>query len=294
MKVCSKCGTVAQDDSDGFCVVCGAYFEDKNADSPGPLFGTVNVPMGNVPEVQGGTIEGGIECMASGNYAGAMVQWTSYVRENGQPSEDDYRTMLDSTTDCIISTVRSGEVASRAGLAELAMELDADIVMDLTDALLSRIPDLEPTNIKALSGECIYMTLESFNIYPDMRDVLEVMGTTNSTITKLKESIPEQALLPSDNTLAILDAHVAFSDRICGLIEENVRSTGDTKMDLIADYWSTKATLPYVNIIFQLANQCVQYDVNKDQMGFFMKKLLSKAISLQFDAVIKSYFGAKV
>ena len=64
-------------------------------------------------------------------------------------------------------------------------------------------------------------------------------------------------------------------------------------MDKLADYWSTKATLPYANIAYQVANLNAQISMAVN-VGKFASKLFQKGLSMQLEGFTRSYFGPRV
>lgn len=296
MKICPKCGQATADDSDEFCTKCGAYYTDKQSvkQNASPMAAALGMmpPQAKpkaVPVPEGGTLKAGIDDMEAGNFPEGLAQWTSYVRENGQPSEDDYGLMVSTAAACILASSGDGQLHSRAGVSEFAMEVEGEFIQDLMTALIEGSSE-DPVKAVSVSSEYMYLALESFSIYPDLRDVLDVLGRVPADIGGLMERCsPEAGTKPE----AEMNIHIAFSKMISEAIRDAVVAAGDERMDALADYWSTKANLPYVNIVFNLSGLFAQVSMAKN-VGKLTAKLLNKGISMQLEAFKNSYFNVKL
>ncbi len=300
MKTCPKCGHITKDDSDEFCTHCGAYYtEKKSANEEYPLGTAMGMATKaraeqEVPVVEGGTLQAGLDHMAAGNFTEGAAQWISLVRENGQPSEEDYRTMVSAMASCIVATANAGMLQSRSGMSDLAMELDGDLMQDITVALVDSISSLKGCEeVRALSSECMYVTLESFNVYPDLRDMLEILDAVPDTMFALKTALCDMDVPQGDNTVAVLDTHADFATVLGDNIRQWVADAGEERMDALADYWSGKANLSYVNIIFQAASLHAQNRM-LDSAGRFAKMILKKGFDLHIETINRAYFGVKL
>lgn len=296
MKICPKCGYATPDDSDEFCTKCGAYYTEAQKGQQGTsamaaalgMMGPASRPQA-VPVPEKGTLKAGLDDMEAGNYPEAMAQWTSMVRGAGQPSEEDYRSMVDSAVACILSTIGDGQLHSRAGTAELAMELDNDLLQDIMAGIIAE-PEFDPVKAASASSEYMFLALESFSVYPDMRDVLEVIRRVPDDIGKLvSSSAPAEGTKPQ----AEMGIHSSYATMLAEIITEAIESAGPERMDELADYWSTKANLPYVNIVYNLSGLYAQVSMAKN-VGRFTGKLLQKGINMQVDAFRKSYFDVRL
>ncbi len=303
MKVCPKCGSTTYDDSDEFCVKCGAYFADPKKGQQQQPISPMAAALGmsapqlrpEVPDVVGGTVEAGMDHLMARNFTEAMAQWTSYVRENGEPSEDVYRSMVDAIVGFMVDGARDAQAIKRGGLAELAMELDAEIIPDILDGLQGAVPDdFIPAQVHLLSSESMTLALGSFSVYPDFRDVLDVMEAAIANMDVCKTIILSKE--PSDNRDEKAEKTQVAIDCL-GLIKakvlEGISEVGEERMDALADYWSTKANTPYANIVYQIAGMHAQLAMAKDA-GRLAKKLLNKGLNIQLDAFKRSYFNVKL
>ncbi len=248
-----------------------------------------------VPDVVGGTVEAGMDHLMARNFTEAMAQWTSYVRENGEPSEDVYRSMVDAIVGFMVDGARDAQAIKRGGLAELAMELDAEIIPDILDGLQGAVPDdFIPAQVHLLSSESMTLALGSFSVYPDFRDVLDVMEAAIANMDVCKTIILSKE--PSDNRDEKAEKTQVAIDCL-GLIKakvlEGISEVGEERMDALADYWSTKANTPYANIVYQIAGMHAQLAMAKDA-GRLAKKLLNKGLNIQLDAFKRSYFNVKL
>ena len=301
MKVCPKCGQVTNDDSDEFCIKCGAYFTDQRK-GQSQQTSAISAAMGMtaphvrdepVPVPEGGTLQAGMDDMSAGNFPEGVAQWTSWVRSAGEPSEADYRSMVVSACDCIMSTVGDGRTHSRAGLAELAMELEADLLQDMSAELMSRLGGLT-TMVQAgdLATECMYLAMEAFSVYPDLRDVLETMEALPGQMDAI--SAASASMEPDDGRAARLtETYSSYARMMDGAMRTEIEKAGDERMDRLADYWSSKAKLPYADIAYQIASLHTQISAMKN-VGRFAGKLLKKGLDMQIEGFVRSYFGPKV
>ena len=302
MKVCPKCGHVTNDDSDEFCVKCGAYYAEaqknqgQNTSPMAAAMGMTAAPSRPqaVPVPDGGTLEAGFDHMGAGNYSEALAQWISFVRENGQPSEEDYRRMLDSAIQCISSTAGDGKTRSRAGTAELAMELDGDFIQDMMVGLCDEAcRSTSASRIADLVIEYMFHVMESLSVYPDLRDVSAIFGSAQDDLSAMRQQYDAIEKDDSGRGERELDVSSSFVRILGDEMVKGIFEAGDEKMDKLADYWSTKATLPYANIAYQVANLHAQISMAKN-VGKFTGKLLQKGLSIQIDGFKRSYFGPRV
>ena len=299
MKICPKCGHATSDDSDGFCAKCGAYFTEapkgqQQSSALASAMGMSSAPARSaaVPVPDDGTFEAGFDDMSAGNYSEGVAQWISAIRSQGQPSEEMYGRMLNAMLDCIASTIEKHVLEGRSGTAELAMELDADLITDLISAMVARFTDLNGADVLGVSAEYMYLVLESFSVYPDLRDVSEIMSKAAVDLEAYRASVP-----PEDENKPVVERELSISLSYIALMSEAIDSAiaeaGDERMDKLADYWSSKATLPYANIAFQIATLNAQIASAKNA-GKLTMKLFKKGLAIQVDGFKKSYFGPRV
>ncbi len=299
MKICPKCGHATSDDSDGFCIKCGAYFSEapkaqQQSSALASAMGMSAAParQAAVPVPENGTFEAGFDDMSAGNFPEGVAQWISAIRLQGQPSEEMYGRMLTAMLDCMASTIEKHVLESRSGTAELAMELDSDLITDLIAGLVSRYEGANGADVLGVSAEYMYLVLESFSVYPDLRDVSEIMSKAAADLEAFRASVP-----PEDENSATVERELAISLSYIALMSEAIDSAiaeaGDERMDKLADYWSSKATLPYANIAFQIATLNAQIAAAKN-VGKLTMKLFKKGLAIQVDGFKKSYFGPRV
>lgn len=302
MKVCPKCGHATADDSDEFCVKCGAYYTEakkaqgQQASPMAVALGMTTAPTKPqvVPVPEGGTLKAGFDHMEAGNYPEAIAQWISAVCENGQPSEEDYRRMVDAAIACIMGTVGDGAVHSRAGTAELAMELDEDLIQDMMAGLCAKACEQTSGNaIADLVVEYMYFAMESYSVYPDLRDVSAVFSSVQTDLPAIRSAYDASEKDDAGRGQREIDISSSFAKLIGDEMEKGIREAGDERMDKLADYWSTKATLPYANIAYQVANLNAQISMAVN-VGKFASKLFQKGLSMQLEGFTRSYFGPRV
>ena len=302
MKVCPKCGHATNDDSDEFCVKCGAYYMDaqktgrQQASPMAAAMGMTAAPMRPqaVPVPEGGTLEAGFDHMAAGNYPEALAQWISAIRENGQPSEDDYGRMVEAAVRCILATVGDGKPHGRAGTAELAMELEGDFIQDMMARLCSEACSQESASkVADLVIEYMYQVMESFSVYPDLRDVSAIFDAARGDLDRIRQNYDSLEKDDSGRGQRELDISSSFVRMLGDEMAKGILEAGDERMDKLSDYWSTKATLPYANIAYQVANLHAQISMAKN-VGKFTGKLLQKGLSIQIDGFKRSYFGPRI
>lgn len=290
MKICPKCGSSTSDDTDEFCTKCGAYYS-KSTGSPVSNSTPVGAALGMsasrkeqpVPVPDDGTFEAGLEDLRAGNLPEAIAQFTSQVRRLGQPSADEYGLLISEIASCIASASESGKTLSFAGLSDLAMEIDEDLLTDLMDAI-SQIP-VEPSTPVALvlAFSQMNLLLTGFEVFPDLRDVSGMFADGISKVDAIIASDPESAgaITPVRTFMELMQKFMS------GAIEE----AGDERMDELADYWSSKANLPYSNIAFQIAT--LQIQMSMANAGRLASKLFRKGIDIQLDAFKRSYFSPR-
>lgn len=300
MKICPKCGQATNDDTDEFCTKCGAYFakeqkEVQQTSAMGAMMGMVEPPKSKaVPVPEGGTLQAGFDHMAAGNFAEAVAQWTSAVRENGQPSDEDYARMVTAAADCIVSSTGDAQAHSRAGLAELAMELDNDLVQDLMVNLASRVPDMRSRNQAAdLATEYMYLAMEAFGVFPDLRDVLDSLETVGPVMESIRSAGESLEQDDAGRLESVTTIYISYSALMSDAMRKGIENAGEERMEKLADYWSTKQTLPYANVAYQIASLHTQVSSAKN-VGKIMSKLFKKALDTQVEGFVRSYFGPKV
>lgn len=299
MKVCAKCGYITMDDSDEFCIKCGAYYSKEHGsektDNPmAAALGITNPPAqsGAVPIPDDGTMDAGFDHLSAGNFPEGLAQWTSYIRANGQPTDDVYQKMLDAMADCIVKSCGATKLVS-FGVYELAMELESDLIDDLLTNLSQRIEGIGTwPEMVGMAIEMEYLAMASLQVFPDMRDAQETITTTMARISSMKDSHKD---VDEVRELALYRIDVARSslEIISNVIKEGISEVSDDKMDKLSDYWSSKANLPYVNIAFQLTSLHRQV-MTAAKVGRLTYKLYTKAMLIQIKAFKRSYFEVSV
>lgn len=299
MKVCPKCGHVTADDSDEFCIKCGAYFsKDGGKASPGQDPTAIGAALGMsapherpeaVPVPEDGTLDAGFDDMSAGNYAEGLAQWIS-VTKGGEVSDEDYGRMLEAMSSCILSSLGDPQTPNRTGTAELAMELDQDLFPDLMGALASAAAGIDdPARLNRLSSEYMYLVLESFEVYPDLRDIVELLARVPGDMDGLRASPAA-----SDEAAAkAIGTGSSFVSMMTDFLNREIAAAGDDRMERLSDYWSSKADLPYARIAYQIASMHVQISGAKN-VGRLTSKLFKKGMDMQLDAFKRSYFSPRV
>lgn len=298
MKVCPKCGYVTADDSDEFCIKCGAYFTDPKAQR-NEQSSAIGAAMGmtvpherqeGVPVPDDGTFQAAYDDLSAGNYAEGVAQLISCARRDEGVSDEEYARMKDAMLSCIVSSLGDASTPNRTGTAELAMELDQDLVSDLMGGLASAAAGIDdPKRLARLSSEYMYLALESFQVYPDLRDVIELYSRVPADMDAMAGS-PAY----SDETAAkAIDVGRSFASMMSEFMSKEVASTGDEKMDRLSDYWSSKADLPYARIAYQIASLHAQIS-NAKNVGRLTSKLFKKGMDIQLDGFRKAYFSPRV
>ena len=289
MKICPKCGSSTSDDTDEFCTRCGAYYsKDAGASKTSAVGAALGMSSPRreqaIPGPDDGTLESGIDDLRAGNFPEAIAQFTSHVRRAGQPSADEYDLMISEISSCIASAAESGKNLSFAGLSDLAMELDEDILADMMRAV-SQIPSVPSSPVAlVLAFSQMNLLLTGFDVFPDLRDLSEMFTSARSNVGAIISSDPESA----DAIAPIM----SFMELMQTFMSKAIEEAGDERMDELADYWSSKANLPYSNIAFQIA--AMQIQMSMANAGRLASKLFKKGLDIQLDAFKRSYFSPRL
>lgn len=281
MKVCSSCGHSNGEDAE-FCVKCGAYFPG----SPGAP------KVSDDSDLPSDPMDRGFALMAQGRFSEAFPCWTSAVRDGHEITDAEYSRMVSSSTDTLLNTIMSFEQYRRARAYELALELDdRDLLTDMMGRLeSSRGVCSMQAGVLGLTNMYVYLALDCFNVYPDIRDMRDIWSKAVEDIGSLRalaQGMPPSEGKPVRQPLAWLDNYLSFAELLSGVMDRIVSENDAGLLDDAADHWSSVNNSGCVNLIVAAFNSNTQLMV----AGKLTSKLMVKTRDMQLDAFVKTYLN---
>lgn len=243
MKHCPSCGAKADDDSQEFCVKCGAYFTPA-AKSSRPV---------SASTLPSDPILAGCRLMDMGSFSEGMGAWRGALDSGYEIDDAAYRRMLDSAIGCIVSTVIRPEDYVAAAVPDLArMMPDRELVPDLMAAIVKNIGICQiQEGVLGLANPYYLLFSDCFVIYPDLRDI---RGYCECACDALSAMVAKAEGLPSNGAKKpkALDWLAAYSDcAICfkDAVSEAVSSHTSEELDRLSESWASSTCPEYLGYV---------------------------------------------
>ena len=234
------------------------------------------------------TIQGGIDAMEEGDLPLATYRWTEAVKANGDPSDIEYKGMLKSTFKCILKQVNEQGYRSREGMGELASYLHQRLYMeDVMYTLGTALPTMSSkSKVGRLAAEYMYIALESFNVYPDLRYMVHLMDVAHDTMVKFQQAFSEYQG-PDDGEGKELTFYAEFTAFVAERIQARIDVVGDEELEQAIEYWKRQVNLEYGDKVIFAANAASKIYMSK---GF--KDIHVKTRDSRVESMIDAYFDA--
>lgn len=252
-----------------FCVSCGAYF--------GPRFTAPDDPVVD-----------GRRLLVAGNLAEGMDLWVRAVLERFTPDDSQYRSMVDSVADCMISVKLTDYVYESARVPDLALLLhDREVIPDIMESIAGKLGGCRDQNsVLALANACMFLYMDCFSVYTDLRELAGHSGTALGHMDAMldRASGLEDKIKMGPEPVVWLRSYRDFIMRIREALMEAIGSCG--RVDELADYWANRDGADYathIGVAFMLSNRSVTAgrSVSKSllkscdaQIGIFLTKYL--------------------
>lgn len=284
MKVCPECGATAMSDDDEFCVKCGAMY--PKAGAPAATVATkVHVVSTADP------VERGFVAMSSDNFAEAVKCWTEAAKAGTEFDTQTYNRILEKTTETMLRIVVTPDLYRSARLWGLAATIDQDILTDLMDRLSASIGVCTmQSGVLGLSNGFMFLYIDCFNVYTDLRDLLEATSKAVDGMNSMCEAakgLPEGDITKPGVAMAVVEAHRRFAESMHSTITGMIADVGEDRLEELSDYWASKSSLPYPALIFNAFNINAQLSV----AGKLSAKLLSKTRDMEIQTFSKTYLA---
>lgn len=227
MRRCEACRAVSFKRDAEFCTKCGHPFDD----------GSMN-----------DTIQDGIEIMGTDNLVKATRIWISIVRKTGNPSDEDYEAMVKSTADCIIRQIPDAKYYSRGGIGDLARDLDRygrTYTKDLMEALHGALPLIRSRRqIWRLSAEYMYLVFDSFNAYPNLQTMIQILRKASKDMADFQDAIPKLTGREKNEATEIA-FYKEYSSEMADRINQRMCEEGREKTATALQFWIEQDVLVY-------------------------------------------------
>lgn len=246
MVICRECGRFNVGRA-GFCTKCGA-----------PL---------NMKRGERCTIEGGFDAMAEGRFAEAMYRWYVAAKSGQAPNDDQYRRMVESSAECILSQLSDSAYSSREGVSEFSRELSRDMNCDIMERLsLSLSSVTTKTQLSRLAGEYMFLVLDSFGSHPDIRDMVRIMKRANEVMNEFKTSTATMA--GSDRNLEKeMEFYVTYTATAFERMNSRIYREGRDRTNQISEYWASMNYLPFAEKAVDAAKQYSKVNLQNKNSG---------------------------
>lgn len=279
MKHCPSCGAKADDDSQEFCVKCGAYFTQA-AKASGPV---------SASELPSDPILAGCRLMDMGSFSDGMGAWRGALDSGYEIDDAAYRRMLDSAIGCIVSTVIRPEDYVAAAVPDLARLMpDRELVPDLMSAIVKNIGICQiQEGVLGLANPYYLLFSDCFVIYPDLRDI---QGYCEGACDALSAMIAKAEGLPSNGAKKpkALDWLAAYSDcAICfkDAVSEAVSSRTPEELDRLAESWASSTYPEYLGYV----RNATAFSLRAVVAGRFLSGAVLKSRDKCIDRYISRY-----
>ncbi len=243
MKHCPSCGAKADDDSQEFCVKCGAYFTPA-AKSSGRM---------SASELPSDPILAGCRLMDMGSFSEGMGAWRGALDSGYEIDDAAYDRMMGSAIGCIVSTVIRPEDYVAAAVPDLArMMPDRELVPDLLAAIVKNIGICQiQEGVLGLANPYYLLFSDCFIIYPDLRDIL---GYCEGACDALSAMIAKAEGLPSNGAKkpkaldwleAYRDCAMRFRDAVSGAVSSHTSE----ELDRLSESWASSTYPEYLGYV---------------------------------------------
>lgn len=287
MKVCPECGAQALSDDDEFCVKCGANFPKTESIAPetgAPASATkVHVYSDEDP------MKRGLALMSQDRFADAVNCWTEAVRAGQEIDSQTYERILEKSTETLLRIVVTPDIYNPARLWQLASLIDQDILTDLMARMMASTGVCTTkSGVLGLANVCMFLFVDCFNVYTDLRDLSEICNRTKDNIARLAdlmEPLPEADPSKTGKADAVIGMHEVFVGMLTDSVAKMMDELGEEGMDERSDYWSQQASLPYASMLtttFMINSQMAV-------VGRLGSKLLTRTRDAQIQVFSKSY-----
>lgn len=272
--VCSECGNVF-DDEMKFCPKCGREL-------PLPVDRGV---VTSVPRT-GDPVADGFSMMAAGDYEGAMASWKDALESGTVPDDVMYTEMVSAAGACMLMLSGTSEVKARAGTSDLDLLMDdRDFALDLLCNLRRRIPECTgQVSLVNLSTNYMLLVIDCFNLYTDLRDLKGLCDESNGFISDVlarEDELKGDGLMGPATAAKYIETNNDFISMLSRTVDKGIESSSDEDLDLLADRWADRSSLPYVSDLHVALRMSIQLRVTG--------KLASKLIMKTMDASILGF-----
>lgn len=279
MKKCPSCGQETKDDSQEFCTKCGSYFVERPVGAPTFSQSLSGDPIGR-----------GMAAMDVGNFAEGIRAWDDAIRSGTRVDSLTYARMVDSAAGCMLGTVLQPQAYDAAAVPQLATAMpDREFVSDLMAKLAGSLEVCSIQNgVLGLANSYMYLFLDSFAVYTDLRDLRRVCETACEDVGAMvaKASVLQDAIMakgpsPLEWLASYQDFTALVRDTVAGMVD----SASKEELDRLAEHWTNARSIDYIGYVkgaFGLNSQAVM-------AGSITARMLVKSRDTQIRTFEKKY-----
>ena len=247
MKICRECGKFNMSRGK-LCTKCGAPLDIKKGERC--------------------TIQGGFSAIEDGNFAEATYRWVVAAKNGEIPDDEQYALMVKTSADCIRKQLSDSTYYSREGVSELTRVLpgrrmNEDLLMELADSLQSITTK---SQLARLAGEYMFLVLDSFNVHPDIRDMVKIMNRANEVMIGFQKAIP--VMTGTDKSVeSDLDFYIRYTTLIADKMNSRIYREGRERLSTAVEFWSSRSQLSFAETAIEAARAYSKVKPNKESDG---------------------------
>lgn len=282
MKTCPSCGRTTGDDSLDFCPACGAYYVTRPAGAPVP--DTSILPKD--------PMERGSVLLDAGRLAEGVECYREVLADRGQPDDVTYRLIVDSIVGCMLGIALQQDDYRKAGMVELALLMpDREPLMDIMHGLKGSLGVCSIQNgVLGLANGYMYLYLDCFSLYTDIRDLREVCETAYKDLGDMVDQaigMVDAIRARGPGPLEWLSAYHSFCESVLDAVYDIQSKASEQEQKRLAKAWADSNRTTYAGMV----RNAFLLDINSTAAGRISSKVLRKSGDSQLRAFEKTYLA---
>lgn len=282
MKTCPSCGRTTEDDSLEFCPACGAYYVTRAAGSPVP-------DTSSLPD---DLMDRGALLLDAGRFAEGVECFREALADGEPPVDAEYRRIVDSIVGCMLGIALQQDSYKKAGMVQLAIMMpDRELLVDVMHGLKDSLGVCSIQNgVLGLANSYVYLYLDCFSLYTDVRDLREVCETAYKDLGEMVDraiGMVDAIRAKGPGPLEWLSAYYVFSEKVLDAVYDIQAKAPEQEQDRLARAWAESNRTTYAGMV----NNAFLLDINSTSAGKLSSKVLRKSGDSQLKAFVKAYLA---
>ena len=202
--------------------------------------------------------------MADHDFAEAAYRWFAAARTGEVPDDSQYARMVQEATECIVSQLSDTKYYSRQGATELTKEIpERDFSRDIMAALAESLGKVKSKQqLSRLAAEYMFFALDSFNAYPDLRVMVEVMNRAHNVMERFGEASSSMTG-ESRNLETELRFYLTYTSMICDRMNSRIYKEGRERTQEASRFWDERGCGEYAEMAIDAAKAFSKYTSSK-------------------------------